>query len=387
MFRPAALALLVVYASAVGFAQSRSGPPSPDTIQPISRGEYAGDQACAGCHRDKAQAYRKTAHFLSSTQVDAGALAGKLTQPSVTLKTGNPRVSFRIDTRANGYFQTGTIDGPPAPQVTTARIDLATGSGRKGNTYLSWQKDALYQLPVSYWTTPGRWINSPGFVDGRADFTRSITPRCLECHATYARPVAPPNRYVRDETILGITCEKCHGPGRDHVGHRGPAKSPSIDTIINPKRLTRERQIELCETCHAGTALQSRTRPFTYRPGRPLTTYYTRPPASRDPVVEVHANQIALLARSECFEGSQMTCSTCHDVHATERSVAALSTRCLTCHKAEAHKPVPNAPANLRAGCVDCHMPNQKSNALVLTTLGGGSTLQPQVRTHWIKVY
>lgn len=387
MFRPAALALLVLYLTAAGYAQSRGRALDPQSITPISRGEYAGDQTCAGCHKTHAQTYRRTAHYQTSSRVTTGSLAARLPGPSVALKTGNPRVSFRIDTRASGYFQTGTVDGSPKPSVTTGRFDLVTGSGRKGQTYLHWEKDALFQLPISYWTAPGRWINSPGYADGSVEFRRAIQPRCLECHATYARPVAAPNRYAADELILGITCEKCHGPGRDHVTRRSTPNATGPDFIVNPTRLSRERQIELCETCHAGTDVANVSRPFTYRPGQPLTTYYRRPQAKGTPSVEVHANQIALLALSRCFQASQMTCSTCHNVHTPQRDTAALSARCLDCHRADAHTALPKAPANLRSGCVDCHMPNQTSNAIALTVLGGGGRLQPQVRNHWIKVY
>ena len=52
------------------------------------------------------------------------------------------------------------------------RIDLITGSGMRGQTYLFWQGDRLFELPVSYWSDGHRWINSPGYIDGTADFSR-----------------------------------------------------------------------------------------------------------------------------------------------------------------------------------------------------------------------
>jgi hypothetical protein len=94
---------------------------------------------------------------------------------------------------------------------------------------------------------------------------------------------------------------------------------------------------------------------------------------------------VALLARSACYQQSQMTCSTCHDVHRTQRDPAALSARCLTCHTTQRPGLVPAHGPELRGRCVDCHMPVQTSNTLF-------SNLQRrqefvQVRTHWIRVH
>src|SRR5271168_1359854 len=50
--------------------------------------------------------------------------------------------------------------------------------------------------------------------------------------------------------------------------------------------------------------------------------------------VDVHGNQVALLARSRCYQSSPtMTCSTCHDEHAPEHAAASYSNQCLTCHE------------------------------------------------------
>jgi hypothetical protein len=133
-------------------------------------------------------------------------------------------------------------------------MDIATGSGRRGQTYLYWHGDALFELPVSYWTALDSWVNSPGYADGFADFSRSIPPRCLECHATYFEALEPDsNRYDRTTFVLGITCEKCHGAGRQHAARRSvkdAAGNALPDSIINPRKLSRDRQTDLCALCH-----------------------------------------------------------------------------------------------------------------------------------------
>ncbi len=65
------------------------------------------------------------------------------------------------------------------------------GSGVRGQSYLYWHGDQLYELPVSYWSDGSRWINSPGYKNGTMNFSRAAIPRCLECHATYIEPRLP----------------------------------------------------------------------------------------------------------------------------------------------------------------------------------------------------
>ena len=99
----------------------------------------------------------------------------------------------------------------------------------------------------------------------------------------------------------------------------------------------------------------------------------------------MHGNQVALLARSPCFRASEMTCSTCHDVHRTQRDVAQLSGRCLTCHTARSCGLYPTRGEAIMGRCVDCHMPLQPSNTII--SGHEGRQERPMVRTHWIRVY
>jgi len=243
-------------------------------------------------------------------------------------------------------------------------------------------------MPVSFWVTPGHGINSPGYGDGVANFDRAVMPRCLECHATYFQLVEAPNKYDKTNFVLGITCEKCHGPGRDHVTRHAPAAGGAARAggIVNTGKLSRNQQIELCATCHGGPGVQPRTSSFSYRPGDPVNAHFQSSgdsaPAARP---EVHGNQVALMKASRCYQASDMTCSTCHDVHKPQRDLVAMSGRCMTCHKVESCGLFPKSGHKLLGQCVDCHMPNETSNKLSVTTQG--ATLQPKFRTHWIKVY
>jgi hypothetical protein len=351
-------------------------PSRPQT--PASRSGYVGDEACRSCHSSQVDSFHQTAHFLTSTTPTEKSILGKFTPGDNILKTVNPNLHFQMDAKQGGFFQTAVAGTNPR----TERFAVVVGSGEKGQTYLFWDEDQLFQLPVSYWTDLG-WVNSPGYRDGFADFDRGIIPRCLECHATYFQALPPPsNRYSTTGFSLGIQCEKCHGPGREHVEQEKSKPGPAT-AILNPARFSRDRQMDLCAWCHAGHG-QPLLPSFSYLPGNSLDKYIHFPPANPNTPLDVHGNQVDMLKQSRCFRESAMTCLTCHNVHAPQHNLAEFSQRCLICHKpdsatfAKADHPVTN-------NCIDCHMPRQETNLIVFDF--AGKKVRPQMRNHWIKVY
>ena len=358
--------------------------------KPLARANYVGDETCGSCHQDKVEAFFQTAHHRTSQPAHRDSIAGPFAPDTNLLKTANPGLFYRMDVKADGFYQTAVFGIGAVTSTRSEKFDLVIGSGRKGQTYLYWKGDRLFQLPVSYWIEPGQWVNSPGFRDGLADFNRPVVPRCLECHATYAEAIAgspPPNHYDRSSVTLGIACERCHGPGRDHVArHRAEAAESTGPVIVNPSKLLRDRQVEVCAQCHGGPGRKLLASLFSYVPGEPLDGYMERDHFDPSANIDVHGNQVALLQKSDCFQASAgMSCSTCHDVHRPQRDASAFSARCLACHKMETCGLYRKIGGQIADKCVDCHMPNQQSNLIVSDS--NGRQVRPKVRTHWIKVY
>src|SRR5205807_6629275 len=122
----------------------------------------------------------------------------------------------------------------------------------------------------------------------------------------------------------GIDCQRCHGPGRAHAA---AARSPgsTLDqirsSVVNPRKLPRDRQLEVCMQCHLETSsrnMPNEIRAFdravlSYRPGQSLGDYkylFDRQKDPADDTFEV-AHAAYRLRKSKCFLNSQMTCLTC----------------------------------------------------------------------------
>ena len=379
-------------------AGAEDAPERPPTVslslsakKPATGTGYVGDEACNACHQVRTGTYHGTAHARTSSLASGESVHGSFGAGANLLRTANPNLYFQMEANAKGFSQTAVLRTSPTEVLTrTERIDLVVGSGRKGQTYLFWDGDALFQLPVSYWTELGAWVNSPGYIDGRADFERPIESRCLECHGSSFESRAPPeNSYNKASLVLGISCEKCHGPGGEHVArYRSPTPPRSLAdaAIVNPAKLPRDRQIDVCALCHAGAG-NPLTPPLSFAPGDVLAKHLVFPELPPDAPMDVHASQVQMLARSRCFKSTTtMTCSTCHDVHRPERDLAALATRCLTCHKIENCRTFPKLGHEIDHQCVACHMPLQETAQIIISTVGGRN-LQPKVRNHQIAIY
>ncbi len=367
----------------------------------VPRSEYLSDTACAPCHKDKFDNYERTAHNLTSQIANKDTIVGTFTPGTNTMATANPNLTFRMEEKGGEFFQTA-IWGTPADAANSAsaeggatrtrteRLDLVIGSGGKGQTYLYWRDDQLFQLPAGYSTVLHRWINSPGYEDGVADFGRAIIPRCLECHATYFQAAFPDpeiNIYDTKNFELGISCGRCHGPERKHVA-RYESKNPAAmsDDIVNPAKLSAARQSDICAQCHGGQGDRELMPAFSYVPGQPLDKYIDLGPVDSAKDVDVHGKQGKLLVKSQCYQMSKnLNCSTCHDVHQKGPGLEAMSQHCLSCHKVE------QSPAHAKVGetisknCIDCHMPKLESRVVYLNV--DGQRVRPRFRSHWIKIY
>jgi hypothetical protein len=346
----------------------------------------SGDEACRPCHAEIVEKYSKTAHKLASRTPSPNSILGSFHEHENILKTSNPDLYFRMESKPEGFYETAVSTLPTGITQQSERIDIVFGSGRVGQTYLYWKGDLLFQLPVSYWSELGTWVNSPGYRDGAVKFERPVVPRCLECHVTYAIPAtqnASSNQYKPDSLVLGISCERCHGPAREHV--ESMSRKNAGTNIVSLEKLSRERQIEVCAQCHGGRRFPQAAA-FSYLPGEPLDKYYNRDQSNPGAVADVHGNQVGLLQMSRCYQSSaNLVCSTCHDVHQEQRDAAAFSTRCLECHKAENCGEYSKLKETIVSGCVDCHMPVQASNLIISNH--EGKQARAMVRTHWIKVY
>ena len=334
---------------------------------------YVSPAICATCHRAISESYRETgmARSFYRPGPEVVPIGGSLYhEPSGR--------HYDFAARSGAFFlsryQTGF--GGQADNRMEKSIDYVIGSGNHARTYLHRNSSGdLFELPVSWYSERGGSLAmSPGYDNPKQeDFRRPVPDDCLFCHNAYPG-TAPAGGALAE----GIDCQRCHGPGGAHVAAASSGKAPPAEiraAIVNPARLDRDRQLDVCMQCHLETtslplpnAIRNyRRAPFSYVAGEPLTDYaqfFDHAPGSGfDDRFEV-AHQAYRLRKAACFLKSQMTCTTCHDPHRAFRGEAAIERYvgvCKSCHAA-AHASA--APAG-NSTCLDCHMGKRRAEDAV----------------------
>jgi tetratricopeptide (TPR) repeat protein len=268
------------------------------------------------------------------------------------------------------------------------KIDFVMGSGNHVRTYLHrTARGTLTELPLAWYAEKGgTWALNPGFDTSDPPVGRKIGYDCMFCHNSYPRiPTghedAGAEPVFAAELPQGIDCQRCHGPGGNHLKtvRRPGAKLAEIrSTVVNPSRLAHDRAMDVCLQCHLETTVRMLPNairrydrgPFSYRPGQPFSAFQLSfdhaPGSGKEGKFEI-VSSVYRLRQSACFLKSQgrLGCTTCHNPHDVQHGQAGTdgyNQACLNCH----------APATIRVAahpaagnCVGCHMPKRRTEDVV----------------------
>jgi Tetratricopeptide repeat/Cytochrome c554 and c-prime len=306
---------------------------------------YVGSAACRGCHPAIFKSYSVTPMALSSGRTGSGSFRESFARGEFAAADSDGQ--YRVSQEPGGYFLEFTSGAIHARR----RLDYFIGSGAAGRSYASTVRGFLFQAPVSYYSAAARWDLSPGYekISGLL-LTRPIDPECLQCHATRLQPAAGTENGYREPPFLegGIGCERCHGPGEEHVARKAKA--------VNPAKLAPGLRDSACAQCHltgvARIAKLGRGQ-ATFQPGALLSDHLV--PfvwSGGDPEMKV-TSHYEKLAQSRCKQasGDRLWCGTCHDAHSVPDAASRAAwfrTKCIGCH-AQAHR--------REEDCAACHMP------------------------------
>jgi hypothetical protein len=364
-----------------------------------ARGQvFAGSATCVSCHKDVYNSYIHTAHFETSRPASLETIHGSFAKGHNIFSFGNGS-AVEMQKKPDGLYQAGFVNGK---LVAAKKFDITIG-GVKAETYLYWQGNKLFELPMSYFSALKSWTNSPGYDTGKINFTRPIVTRCMECHSSYINELPNPNisftnrtvEFDKSSLIYGIDCERCHGPAANHVNfHTQFPEVKKAKYITTYNALTRQQKLDACATCHSGNKDVYNRSAFTFKMGDTLAKWkeHNFGPKNTNPAtLDVHGNQNDLLASSKCFVMSNMNCNTCHNVHQKESGNLVLySKRCMICHTTANHnvcKLQPRLGDAIKKNCIDCHMPAKPSNLIQVEANESKLKVPYLVRTHRIAIY
>jgi hypothetical protein len=321
------------------YGRNASGPePAP----------FVGSRRCGECHRRlyrEQQASSRHAHTLrwGSGLKDVPLPEAPIPDPII------PAITHRFSrTRVDRIeLETRALD-----RTIKAVVAYAVGSGRHGITMIARDEDGVdRELRLSYFADDQAWGQTKGIDFAPRDdgdhLGMRLSPKaldhCLHCHTTWFRSVVAGRSQAEapEGRDHGIGCERCHGPGLNHVkaAETGFAENAIALGSATPSR----ERLNSCASCHAADgSVQPSDPEFTRAQG---TTFLF----------------------SRCFTASndRFDCTTCHDPHRLlDTSGAHYEAKCLGCHGASlpgrgepAVSHESSCPVNATGKCITCHMP------------------------------
>jgi predicted CXXCH cytochrome family protein len=328
-------------------------PTAVETAQAEKNAEsahYAGSQSCEKCH---AEIY---AHW-----------------------TKTPMANVVRDPREHPDAIIPDLATNPLAKFTRDQVAFVYGS--------IWKQRYFTKIGDDYYPEPAQWdvtakVWRPYFVAKGTDwwepfyppdnFQRPTGPTCDGCHSV--------DYNIRTKQVAewNVGCERCHGPGSEHVAH------PTRDNVLNPAKMDYVRANDTCISCHSqgrpptnpmegkyydwpvgyrvGLNLQDHWQLEEHKLGEATFTHY--------PDGTAHKNRM----QGNDFVQSVMyrhgiTCFSCHDVHGTENNAQLrkpVNQLCLDCHgpmslngprTATLEEHTHHKIGSTGSECVACHMP------------------------------
>ena len=183
---------------------------------------------------------------------------------------------------------------------------------------------------------------------GQDVHARDGVVRCLACHVTTPRDFRVNRPADEKQTAAaadsGIGCEKCHGPGENHLAAiKLGLQDPAIRSLTG---LNAGDVNKACVDCHT----VGDPREVVASPEDPK---WVRSAGVTFPL-------------SKCFKESQgqLSCLSCHAPHQpSPDSPAFYESKCLQCHSADKPAKIETqfktviCKTNAKKDCLNCHMP------------------------------
>lgn len=264
---------------------------------------FVGAQVCGKCHTLQHQRQSASRHARSLQPILRSPLAELLTARTFRERSG---LSFEYKVVDQGLAVTvrkpeGRIAQLLEDKV-SAILEWTFGAGAQGLTPVGRFENNYLEHRVSFYPRLNALALTQGHPLGDVRSSREglgilQTPEtaygCFSCHATgVKRGAAGPDLSAMRP---GVECERCHGPGAEHVASAGSPNLGAEKKIANPGRLDSAGVIEMCGECHR----------------LPESAKVPLEPEKDDPF-SVRFQPIGLLA-SRCFrESGTLSCLTCH---------------------------------------------------------------------------
>lgn len=333
--------------------------------EPMAGNAFVGDAPCQSCHAKETADWKASDHYKAMLPATDSTVLGDFA--GATLTADGVTSTFY---RKNGdfYINTKELDGT----VNDYKVLYIFGHFPL-QQYLVAFPGGRMQVPRATWDTKtkkwfhqyaGQKIQPMDWLHW-SESAQNWNTMCATCHSTNLKK----NYFMEADSFhttwssVNVSCESCHGPGRQHVDFVSSSAYKKgdrpLDTYIKSTK-GQFQQLNTCTPCHALKADISQELMAT---GELLDDHIPQIPTTEHFHADGQIDDEVYIYTS--FMQSKMmhkgvTCSNCHNPH-TGKRLFANNQLCTQCHS----KTYDNASHTLhQAGtvasdCVSCHMPGK----------------------------
>lgn len=342
--------------------------PKDTGVTPIStKNSFVGDQQCKSCHANEFNDWQKSDHFKAMQKPDDSTVLGNFNNVSyaadgITSRFFKREGKFFINTQGDdgknhdyevkytfGYFplQQYLVEFPGGKMQATRQ----SWDSREKKWFHQYAGQHIHYRDWLHWT-------------GNAQNWNTM---CAECHSTNLNKGydIQTDTYSTTYDVLNVSCESCHGPGKNHIDYTGGDEYKKGNKVIYSyiqlgKNSAQVAQVNTCMPCHAvqtgidASKLNKGELLDDYIPMLPTTERYFADGQIRD-----EDYNFSSFLQSKMFARG-IKCGSCHNLHSGKLLLAGNKT-CMQCHE-----PKYDGPAHLNhavntagAACVNCHAPGK----------------------------
>jgi len=328
----------------------------------IPDANFIGDDACKQCHQTEFKDWEGSHHDkamqLANRETILASFGGeKFTSQGITSKFYSEGDDFFVNTEGpdgkyHDYKIIYTFGITPLQQYI---VEFPDGRYQCLRTAWDTEKNKWFDLYPDFKVVHSEWLHwSRGGLNWNT--------MCSDCHSTNVRKnyKEETNGYNTEFALINVSCEACHGPGKQHVdeatqlGENYKASgSMQMTSGTQPKEL-----VDQCARCHMRREQVSEVFNFE---GSMLDHYFPQLITERlyhiDGQILDEDYVYGSFVQSKMYQ-NDVTCTDCHNPHSLELKFEG-NNLCAQCHVPEQY----NTPkhhfhevGSESGKCINCHM-------------------------------